>query len=706
MIDGPRHRGASLLSEYCGQLGTVLDRRSPGYALVTARQQALQRMLEAKASDDAKTKFLANMSHELRTPVNGVLGMLELVRHTQPGPRQQHYLETARRSAETLLGIINGILDISKIESGKIELEQSPFDLRDVVEDVTETFSDAVSAKGLELACFVPARLPTALIGDAARLRQILTNLIGNAVKFTDQGEVGIRVDAVDLDVASVFLAFAVSDTGIGIPPEKQRRVFDAFTQADSSTTRRYGGTGLGLSIAKQLCEMMGGTIGLTSEPGRGATFRFTARFGRQSEAVRAADAGIAACRVLIAVRHTLNRESLRDLLSHWGLSVREAETGAAVIAELRDGAMRGAPFELAIVDSGLPDADGIELASNITADPANAGLRLIVLTALDQPSDTTSDNLVSYLTKPIRQSVLRARIEPGIAALQTPFLAAAALPPPPEGAPGARVLLVEDNPVNLEVGVGILEGFGCNVETATNGVEALQRYASGEYGVIFMDCQMPEMDGFEATAAIRKHEANSGHRTPIVALTASAIEGDREQCLAAGMDDYVAKPFTAEQMRSALAAWLEPASPSETPSETQGKYEYLSLVPQAVAPAPRSQPIDEAVLDNLAQLQREGRPDIVNRVITLFLESAPALLRELQEGAARGDMAVLRQACHALKASSANVGAAPLSAQCEELEALARTELVPDAAARVAAIVEAYHRARDALTARLPAVA
>jgi two-component system sensor histidine kinase/response regulator len=706
MIDGPRHRGASLLSEYCGQLGTVLDRRSPGYALVTARQQALQRMLEAKASDDAKTKFLANMSHELRTPVNGVLGMLELVRHTQPGPRQQHYLETARRSAETLLGIINGILDISKIESGKIELEQSPFDLRDVVEDVTETFSDAVSAKGLELACFVPARLPTALIGDAARLRQILTNLIGNAVKFTDQGEVGIRVDAVDVDAAGVFLAFEVSDTGIGIPPEKQRRVFDAFTQADSSTTRRYGGTGLGLSIAKQLCEMMGGSIGLTSEPGRGATFRFTARFGRQSEAARPADAGIASRRVLVAARHTLNRESLRDLLSHWGLPVREAETGAAVIAELRDAAMRGAPFELAIIDGGLPDANGIELARNITADPGNAGLRLIVLTALDQPSETTSDNLVGYLTKPIRQSVLRAQIEPGIVALQTPFLAAAALPPPPEGAPGARVLLVEDNPVNLEVGVGILEGFGCNVETATNGVEALQRYASGEYGVIFMDCQMPEMDGFEATAAIRKQEANSGHRTPIVALTASAIEGDREQCLAAGMDDYVAKPFTAEQMRSALAAWLEPASPSETPSETQGKYEHLSLVPQAVAPAPRTQPIDEAVLDNLAQLQREGRPDIVNRVITLFLESAPALLRELQEGAARGDMAMLRGACHALKASSANVGAAPLSAQCEELEALARTELVPEAAARVAAIVEAYHRARDALTARLPAVA
>src|SRR5437016_4110903 len=323
MIEERRHRGVSLMSEYCGQLGTVLDRRSPGYALVTARQQAHQRMLEAKASDDAKTKFLANMSHELRTPVNGVLGMLELVRHTEPGPRQQHYLETARRSAEMLLEIINGILDISKIESGKIELEQSPFDLRDLVEDVVETFADAIYAKGLELASFIPVRLPTALIGDPARLRQILTNLIGNAVKFTDQGEVGVRVEAVEAVGPSVVLAFDVSDTGIGIPPEKQRRIFDAFTQADSSTTRRYGGTGLGLSIAKQLCEMMDGTIGLTSEPGRGATFRFTARLARQSGATQPADdAALSSRPVLLAAGQTLNCQSLKDQLSYWGLPI------------------------------------------------------------------------------------------------------------------------------------------------------------------------------------------------------------------------------------------------------------------------------------------------------------------------------------------------------------------------------------------------
>ena len=680
----------------------MLDRRSPGLALVTARQQALQRMLEAKASDDAKTKFLANMSHELRTPVNGVLGMLELVRHTEPGPRQQHYLETARRSAETLLEIINGILDISKIESGKIELEQSPFDLRDLVEDVAETFSDAAYGKGLELACFIPAALPTGLIGDAARLRQILTNLIGNAVKFTHHGEIGIRVEAVEANAASALLAFEVSDTGIGIPADKQRHIFDAFAQADSSTTRRYGGTGLGLSIAKQLCEMMGGTIGLTSEPGKGATFRFTARFAQQSESPQSVDLGIASRQVLVAVTHTLNYQSLNDHLSHWGISARVAENGAAVLAELRDAAVRGAPFQLAIIDTALPDVSGGDLARSIKADPANAELHLIILGLPDRQSEMIRDCAVGYLAKPVRQSALRTHLLALDGGQRPPSASKGLLIPPPEAAAGARVLLVEDNPVNLEVGVGILEGFGCKVDTATNGIEALERYANGKYRLIFMDCQMPEMDGFKATAEIRKQEAGSGGRTPIVALTASAIEGDREQCLASGMDDYVPKPFTADQMRVALTSWLELASAGNA----QSKYEHLSLVSQLDAPAPRNQPIDETVLDRLSQLQREGRPDIVNRVITLFLENAPGLLKELEEGAADGDMARLRRACHALKASSANVGALALSSDCEELEALARAGIVPDAMTRVVTIAENYQRAHAVLTARLPAVA
>jgi CheY-like chemotaxis protein/HPt (histidine-containing phosphotransfer) domain-containing protein len=376
-------------------------------------------------------------------------------------------------------------------------------------------------------------------------------------------------------------------------------------------------------------------------------------------------------------------------------------ETGAAALAELRDAALRGNPFELAIIDSGLSDVNGVELARSIKAQPANAKLHLTLLGLPDPQNEAIRDDAVSYLAKPVRQLALRGHLLALESGHQPTSLPSARLAPP-EGASGARVLLVEDNPVNLEVGVGILESFGCKVETATNGVEALERYASGRYRLIFMDCQMPEMDGFKATAEIRKRESGSDRRTPIVALTASAIEGDREQCLASGMDDYVPKPFTAAQMRSALASWLQPASPSAG----QGKYEYLSLVSQAAVLPAQNQPIDEAVLDDLAQLQREGRPDIVNRVITLFLESATGLLKELQEGAASGDMTLVERACHALKASSANVGALALAAHCEELEALARAGTVADAAAHVGTISDDYRRVHAALTARLPEVA
>jgi len=432
MASARLQRGPTLLEAYCSQLGTVLDRRSPGFALITARQQAFHRMLRAEASAAAKSKFLAHMSHELRTPVHGVMGMLELVGRIEPGPQQQRYIDTARRSAEALLGIINGILEISKIEAGKVELEQNPFDLHELVREVAETFAEMAQGKGLRLTCTLPPNLPKRLIGDPGRLRQILTNLIGNAVKFTEKGRVEVLAQPVTLDASSAFIGFEVSDTGIGIALDKQHHVFDAFAQADGSTTRRYGGTGLGLSIAKQLCELMDGSIELDSEPDHGSIFRFTARFGRP-------EAGSAA-----------------DL----------AAPPEAIVAEA--------------------------------------------------PQDEVA---------------------------------------------GTRVLLVEDNLVNLEVALALLENSGCEVDTASNGIEALQSYEAGEYGVIFMDCQMPEMDGFEAAAEIRRREIGSGRRVPIIALTASAIEGDREQCLAAGMDDYLPKPFTATQMRSALLSWLNPAT-------------------------------------------------------------------------------------------------------------------------------------------------
>src|SRR5437764_11939908 len=416
----------------------------------TLESRIERRTLELEEANRAKSQFLAKMSHEIRTPVNGVLGMLELLVQTKLDARQQRYLDTARRSAEPLPGIINGILDISKIEAGKIELEQAPFDLRDLVEEVTETFADVAYGKGLELTCTIPASLPTALIGDAGRLRQILTNLIGNAIKFTEKGEVGIRVEAVEADAGSAFVAFDVTDSGIGIPADKQRHIFDAFAQADSSTTRRYGGTGLGLSIAKQLCEMMGGTIDLTSEPTRGSTFRFTARFGRQNEATKRAEAELATFQgmaVLVIEDNAVRRRNLKDQLLSWGVRVGEAENGAAALAELRASAARNERLDRASVDIDLPDVSGIDLVRRIKADPANTELRIIMLTLRDHEIHAFGEMrayVAARLSKPVRQATLRhclAALESGVEQMSPP----SELPPapPPEGVAGARVLLV-----------------------------------------------------------------------------------------------------------------------------------------------------------------------------------------------------------------------------------------------------------------------
>jgi signal transduction histidine kinase/CheY-like chemotaxis protein/HPt (histidine-containing phosphotransfer) domain-containing protein len=680
----------------------------------TLESRIERRTLELEEANRAKSQFLAKMSHEIRTPVNGVLGMLELLVQTKLGPTQRRYTDTARRSAEALLGIINGILDISKIEAGKVELEESNFELRDIVEEVTETFTDIAYGKGLELTCTIPAGLPTALIGDSGRLRQILTNLIGNAIKFTEKGEVAVRVEPLSIEANSVFLAFEVSDTGIGIPPDKQEHIFDAFAQADSSTTRRYGGTGLGLTIAKQLCEMMGGVIELTSEPGRGSTFRFTARFNRQKAEAPVDAWPFHGMRALLVKPDTLTRRNLKEQLSAWGIRVSEVESSTGALAEILAAVSSRDPFLLVIIDVARPVMNGLALARTIKSDPAMAGLRLVLLTSREQENDVANDLRgpgIGWLTKPVRQSALRACLAAIDADGEMPLDGAKAQPAATDGVAGARVLLVEDNPVNLEVAVGILETFGCDIETATSGREALERYEAEEYGLIFMDCQMPEMDGFEATAEIRKREGKSGRRTPIVALTASAIEGDRERCLAAGMDDYLSKPFTAEQMRAALTTWLGPSA------RGNAKRDHLTLVASAppataatVSPSAveteEIEPLDDSVLNALAQLQREGRPDIVNRVITLFLESAPALLKDLEQAAACGDTALLHRASHTLKSASANVGAALLSARCRELEASARAGSVPDAAARVETIVGDYQRAKAALTARLPRVA
>jgi signal transduction histidine kinase/DNA-binding response OmpR family regulator/HPt (histidine-containing phosphotransfer) domain-containing protein len=701
-------------SSEIGRLGAAFNEMADALAARHAAQQTAeeelrelnatlesrieQRTVELEGAVRAKSQFLANMSHEIRTPLNGVLGMLELVRQTELGPPQQRFIETARRSGETLLGVINGVLDLSKLEAGKIEIEHSAFDLRIVVEEVTEFFSELAYGKGLELACFVPVTLEAAFIGDAGRLRQILTNLIGNAVKFTERGEVGVRAYALERDTSSVLIAFEVVDTGIGIPAEKRRHIFEAFAQADSSTTRRYGGTGLGLSIAKHFCEMMGGSIEVASKPGAGSKFRFTARFGlppSKAGRTRTPLQPRAGAPALVVVDHALNREILDDQLSAWNIPVTHAQTGLAALGALRTAALHNEPFELVIIDHSLPDIKGVELALAIKTASEEIKPRIILLTS-DQDIGQIAEGALRRLTKPIRQSALWECI--GVSAEPVPAIVSAPKTPaadqPGEGR--APVLIVEDSPVNLEVAVAILESMGCLVETAVNGRHALDRHANGEYSLIFMDCQMPEMDGFEATAEIRRREALSGRHTPIVALTASVVEDGRRRCLAVGMDDYLAKPFTLDQMSAMLTTWLGPPKCPVT-------REHLSLVTQAAADP---DPIDEQVLASLGPLQTEGRPDIVRQCIELFFKGAAGLLIDLDNGAATGDAALLYRASHALKSASANLGAVVLSTHCTELGALAKSGTVTDAARLVKVIREDYRTVEARLSDRLPRVA
>jgi signal transduction histidine kinase/CheY-like chemotaxis protein/HPt (histidine-containing phosphotransfer) domain-containing protein len=666
LIDaGPIRDDAGNLVAVVETLRDVTEAKHLAEELMETRDAAL-------SASRTKSQFLANMSHEIRTPMNGVLGMLDLLRDTRLDPQQRELADTAHQSAENLLEIINDILDISKIEAGRLDLEHVDMDLRSIVDDVCAILSRRAHDKGLEFTCLMPIDLPARLRGDPTRLRQILMNLVGNAIKFTDRGQVDLRVSAIGAEAGRVRLRFEIQDTGIGISAEAQQRLFKAFSQADGSTTRRFGGTGLGLAICKQLVEMMHGEIGIDSAAGSGSTFWFTAWLDRQEGALgpEQVPADLHGHKILIVDDNDTNRRILEHYVESWGMRHESAESGILALAQLRAAVDRGEPFDTAILDMQIPGMDGCELSRRIGDDPTLQPVRRVLLSSIDrlEPDSLRRCGIEIWLHKPARPSQLYDALA-NLHARQPEAVAVAAEPPAgPVSAPGvwacARVLLVEDNVVNQKVAGGILKLFGIVPAIADNGSEAVEMSGRERFDLILMDCQMPVLDGFEATSAIRARETESGGHVPIVAMTANAMHGDRERCLEAGMDDYLAKPVNKVALEKVLRHWLAGASAGEELVDRKSEIGAAATVESSATVA-----IDTQTLGSLGELMGADFVGLLDN----YIADAERLLTQMRVAIDQGDPAQLRMAAHTLKSSSASVGAKPFSEIARQLEVLGR---------------------------------